>query len=220
MESTWTRVDEFFEALTHEDDALRHARAASADAGLPDIQVSATQGRLLALLAGAAGATRILEVGTLGGYSTIWLARALAPGGFLVTLELDPAHAAVASANLAYAGLDSVTSVMVGDARDSLRALVDESAGPFDFVFIDADKEGNPLYVDLAIAMSRPGTIIVVDNVVRGGAVADPTRTDPRVRATRELVTSLAHDARVAATAIQTVGVKGYDGFALLRVLG
>jgi predicted O-methyltransferase YrrM len=217
-DATWREVDEYFSAvLSLEDEALAHALAASAAGGLPEIQVSATQGQLLAILARSVAATRILEVGTLGGYSAIWLARALGPRGRLVTLELEEAHAKVARANLARAGLDERVEVRVGDARATLAAMASEGPDPFDFVFIDADKPSNPQYFERALEMSRSGTLIVVDNVVRAGAVADASGDDA-VRGVRAMLDLAAASPRVEGTAIQTVGVKGYDGFAIFRV--
>ena len=218
-DATWTAVDEYFGALAKEDDALAGANAAAAAAGLPAIQVSAAQGKLLYLLARAIGARRVLEVGTLAGYSAIWLARALPEDGELISLELEERHAAVARANLERAGVAGRASVRVGDARASIAALVAEGAGPFDLVFIDADKPSNPVYFAAAVALTRPGGLIVVDNVARGGAVADSASSDPSVLGVRELVDAAALDGRVEGTAIQTVGVKGYDGFALFRVV-
>ena len=185
---TWTAVDEYFDgALIPADPVLDAARAHSAAEGLPDIAVTAAQGRLLHLIAQIGGARRILEVGTLGGYSGIWLARALPEGGSLISLELDPHHAEVARANLKAAGVDDRAQVRVGRAVDSLAALAAEGAEPFDLVFIDADKPSNPDYLTWALRLSRPGTVIVVDNVVRGGAVADPDSADPSVLGVRRL---------------------------------
>ena len=216
---TWDAVDRYFEErLGLADPALSHALAASEAAGLPAISVSPTQGAMLALLARMVGARRILEVGTLGGYSTLWLARALAPGGRLVTLEIDPGHARVARANLAHAGLDSCVEVVVGPAAASLERLHREGAGPFDLAFIDADKASNAIYLDWAVRMSRPGTLIVVDNVVRRGAVADPSADDDNLRGVRRTLERMAADPRLDATAIQTVGIKGHDGFAMALV--
>jgi predicted O-methyltransferase YrrM len=211
----WNAVDQWIEGhFVPEDAALEGALAASTTAGLPAIQVSAAQGRLLELLVRISGATSVLEVGTLGGYSTIWLARGLAAGGRVLTLELDPHHAEVARANLEAAGVAELVEVRVGPAAESLAAL----SGTFDLVFIDADKPSTPIYFNEAVRLSRPGTVIVVDNVVRGGAVADPASTDagaPGIRAFAEIV---AHDPRLLGTAIQTVGRKGYDGFAVVVV--
>lgn len=218
-DDTWAAVDDHFgRLLVGEDEALRAALDASAAAGLPDIQVSATHGKMLHVLARALGAKRILEIGTLGGYSAIWLARALPPGGRLVTLELDPKHAEVARANLARAGVGDVSEVRVGRAVDSLRTLASERAAPFDMVFIDADKPSYPDYLELSIALSRSGTLIVADNVVRRGAILDAKSEDANVRGMRRFHERLASEKRVAATAVQTVGVKGYDGFALAVV--
>ncbi|MEV6901962.1 O-methyltransferase [Amycolatopsis sp. NPDC051372] len=212
----WTAVDDYLaEALLPADPVLDAALAESGAAGLPAIAVSPTQGKLLNLLALTAGARSILEIGTLGGYSTIWLARALPPGGTLVTCEYDPKHAAVARANLDRAGFGpDVADIRVGAALDTLPTLT----GPFDFVFIDADKANLAPYVAEAVRLSRPGTTIVVDNVVRDGAVLDAAGTDPSVRGVREMFAALTGDDRVDATAIQTVGNKGYDGFVLARV--
>ncbi|MET7997970.1 O-methyltransferase [Amycolatopsis sp. NPDC005232] len=212
----WTAVDDYLaEALLPADPVLDAALAESGAAGLPAIAVSPTQGKLLNLLALTAGAGSILEIGTLGGYSTIWLARALPPGGTLVTCEYDPKHAAVARANLDRAGFGpDVADIRVGAALDTLPTLT----GPFDFVFIDADKANLAPYVAEAVRLSRPGTTIVVDNVVRDGAVLEAASTDPSVRGVREMFAALTGDDRLDATAIQTVGDKGYDGFVLARV--
>jgi predicted O-methyltransferase YrrM len=177
-------------------------------------------GRFLSLLARIQGATRILEIGTLAGYSTIWLARALPPNGRLVTLELNPIHAEIARENLRRAGMERMVEVRVGLALDLLAALAAEGGEPFDLVFIDADKEHNPEYLARALRLSRPGTVIVVDNVVRDGAVIDEQTTDPSLRGIRRMLDLAAREPRLEGTALQTVGVKGYDGFALLRVSG
>jgi len=211
----WHSVDGYWtERLLDPDPVLDAARAANAAAGLPPIDVSPAQGKMLYLLARSIGARRVLEVGTLGGYSTIWLARAVAPEGTLVTCEIDPHHAEVARANLARAGLAGTVEVRVGPALDTLAGLT----GPFDLAFVDADKESNTEYVQQALRLCRPGGMIVVDNVVRGGAVVDPASTDPRVAGTRRLADALAADHRIDATMIQTVGTKGYDGFVLAVV--
>ncbi|MET9803991.1 O-methyltransferase [Streptomyces sp. NPDC006368] len=216
----WNAVSDYFtDMLAPPDEALSAALADSAAAGLPDIAVTPAEGKLLHLLARTQGARTALEIGTLGGYSTIWLARALPPDGRLVSLEYDPAHAGVARANLARAGLGTVAEVRTGAALDTLPKLADEGAGPFDFVFIDADKRNNARYVEWALRLTRPGSLIVVDNVVRGGAVTDETSTDPSVRGTREMVDLVARDPRLDATALQTVGPKGYDGMLLARVV-
>ncbi|MGW3043658.1 O-methyltransferase [Kitasatospora sp. NPDC001159] len=221
QQSTWDAVDAYFsEQLVGHDPALEAATAAADAAGLPKIAVAPNQGKLLHLLALTQGARRILEVGTLGGYSTIWLARALPADGTLISLELDPGHAEVARGNLARAGLEKVAEVRLGRAADSLAALVEQGGEPFDLVFIDADKPSNPEYFRRALQLTRPGSLIVVDNVVRGGAVADAASTDPAVVATRALHELIAAEPRVTATSVQTVGSKGYDGFTLARVQG
>jgi predicted O-methyltransferase YrrM len=215
----WTAVDRYLdEALRIPDPVLEAAVEASRAAGLPQIQVAPNQGRLLQLLALANGSRRILEIGTLAGYSTIWLARALPPGGRLVTLELDPKHAAVAAANLARASVAHLVDLRVGPAIESLRRLSTEGAGPFDFVFVDADKAGMPVYFEWSLQLAAPGALLVFDNVVRDGAVTDPASDDPSVRGVRRLNDMLAAEPRVLATTIQTVGVKGWDGFAIARV--
>lgn len=212
-ESTWTAVDEYFNGeLIPADPVLDVATRLSAAEGLPDIAVAPNQGRLLNLIARIHGARRILEVGTLGGYSTTWLARALPADGQLISLELNPHHAEVARANLKSAGLSDKVQVRVGPAAESLAALAEERPEPFDLFFIDADKQSNAEYVGWALRMSRPGTVIIVDNVVRGGAVIDAASEEPSVQGTRRLIDVIAAEPRLDATAIQTVGVKGYDG--------
>jgi predicted O-methyltransferase YrrM len=216
----WSEVDAYFTGRLGADDAaLEAALAASDAAGLPKIAVSAAHGKWLNLMAQAIGAKRILEVGTLGGYSAIWLARAAGAGGKVVTLEIDPKHADVARRNLAAAGLQSLADVRVGPAIDSLAHLAEEGGAPFDFVFIDADKPSNADYFSAALRLSRRGTMIVVDNVVREGAVVDASSVDPNVLGVRRLLAAIAAEPRVAATAIQTVGAKGYDGFVLALVV-
>jgi predicted O-methyltransferase YrrM len=215
----WTTTDDYItQTLALSDDALAHALQSSTAAGLPPIQVSAAQGQFLHLLARASGARTILEIGTLGGYSTIWLARALPPGGRLISLELNPHHAEVARANLAYAGLASVAEVRCGRALDLLPPLAAEGLPDFDFTFIDADKAASPDYFDAAVNLSRPGSLIITDNVVRAGALADATSEDPNIRGVRRLHELIAADPRVTATTLQTVGCKGYDGFTLALV--
>ena len=217
---TWSAVDAYLEKLLRPDDpALRSALHASATARLPPIQVSPLQGRFLQLLARIRGARRILEVGTLGGYSTIWLARALPPGGRMITLERDPRHATVARANLRGAGLAKRVTVRVGPALETLPRLEAEGEGPFDLIFLDADKPNNPAYLDWAVRLARPGTVIVVDNVVRDGHVVQTRSRDPRVQGIRRMNARLANDPRLLATTLQTVGRKGYDGFVLAIVL-
>jgi predicted O-methyltransferase YrrM len=215
----WTAVDRYLiDMLVPSDPALEAVLATSATAGLPEIAVAPNHGKLLHLLARIQGATRILEIGTLGGYSTIWLARALPTGGHLTTLEADPRHADVARANIGRAGLSRVVQVRVGAALVTLPQLAAEGRGPFDLTFIDADKVNTPPYFTWALALSRPGSLIVVDNVVRDGAVADPSSTDPGVLGMRKFFELVRSEPRVDATAIQTVGIKGYDGLAIVRV--
>jgi predicted O-methyltransferase YrrM len=214
-EDLWKAVDDYFTAhLLPPDPVLDAALESNALARLPAIDVSAAQGALLQMLARSIGARRILEVGTLGGYSTIWLARALPPDGELVTCELERHHAEVARTNLERAGLAGVVSVRVGPAIDTLTTL----EGPFDMAFIDADKTSNVEYFQHAVRLSRPGSLVVVDNVVRGGRVVDTDDGSPAVTGTRRLVEAVAKDQRVDATVIQTVGAKGYDGFMVARV--
>jgi predicted O-methyltransferase YrrM len=214
-EARWAQVDRYIEELlVEEDPALVAAREASAAAGLPPQDVSPAQGRLLEVLARVQGAQRILELGTLGGYSTICLARGLAPGGELVSLEADAGYAEVARANIARAGLSDRAEVVAGPALETLPQL----RGPFDLVFIDADKRSNPAYLGWAIQLSRSGTLIVADNVIRGGAVAEATTGDESVDGVRGMFELMGADRRLVATAIQTVGAKGYDGFALAVV--
>ncbi len=215
----WARVDRFIsEQLIPGDPVLDAALEANVAGGLPTIDVSPTQGRLLELLARMQGATRILELGTLGGYSTIWLARGLSPGGRIVTLEVEPRHAEVAAANIERAGLSHVVELRVGPAVVTLSHLVVEEAGPFDLIFIDADKKSYPAYFEWCLELSRPGTVIVADNVVRRGEVANPASTGPNEVGARRLHELVGADPRVTATTIQTVGSKGYDGFMLIRV--
>ena len=220
MQSLWTDVDQYFtQHLLPADPTLDAARAANEKAGLPAIDVSPAQGKLLHLMARMRGAERILEIGTLGGYSTIWLARALPADGRLITLELEPEHARVARTNIERAGVADRVDLRLGPALDSLAQLEAEGTGPFDFVFIDADKENIPHYFDRAVGLCRPGSAIVVDNVVRKGEVVDEASEDERVQAVRRFVAGLPADSRVSATVVQTVGAKGYDGF-ILAVVG
>ncbi len=212
----WEDVDAYFESvLIGDDPALDAARKAAAAAGLPDIAVAPNQGKLLNLMARMIGARRILEVGTLGGYSAIWLARALPEGGELVTLEYNPKHAEVARANVANAGLADKVTVITGAAIDTLPRL----KGPFDFSFIDADKQSNPDYFRMCLKLSRKGSVIVVDNVVREGRVLDTKGGDANVEGIRRLYEIMAAEPRVSATALQTVGVKGHDGLAVALVV-
>lgn len=220
VDPRWGRVDAYFESLFRQaDPVLEDALAEAERAGLPAISVSPLQGRLLEVLGRALGARRILEVGTLAGYSTICLARALPADGRLVTLELEERHAAVARANLDRAGLRERVEVRVGRADASLRALVAERAGPFDLVFIDADKDGYTTYLERALELTRQGSLIIADNVVRGGEVADPRSPETYVAAVRRFNERLAAEPRLATSAVQTVGAKGYDGFAIAVVV-
>jgi predicted O-methyltransferase YrrM len=215
----WSAVDEYVSALLAPDDpALHEALTASEQAGLPAIQVSPPQGKLLNLLAATIGAKTILEFGTLAGYSTIWLARSLPEGGRLITLEAEPRYAEVARSNIARARLEGVVDLRVGAALDLLPALAAEDVGPFDLTFIDADKEHSPNYFAWALEHSRRGGLIVADNVVRAGTLADENSEDPKIVAQRRLHEMLAAEPRVSATTIQTVGGKGYDGFSLALV--
>ncbi|HEX4837786.1 MAG TPA: O-methyltransferase [Solirubrobacteraceae bacterium] len=221
----WTAVDRYIcDHLLREDPVLDAALRASDAAGLPPIAITPNQGRLLELLVRVHGARRILELGTLGAYSTIWLARALPADGRLVTLEANPHYAEVARANIANAGLADVVQLRVGPALQTLPELAGEGA-PFDLIFIDADKQNNPGYLEWSLKLSRPGTLIVADNVVRGGAILDAEASDPRlgdggVQGVRRFYELLGAEPRLSATAIQTVGAKGYDGFALALVAG
>jgi predicted O-methyltransferase YrrM len=214
-QKTWTAVDDYLnDRIVRPDDALAAALEASRAAGLPEIAVTASQGKLLNLLAKAMGAQRILEIGTLGGYSAIWLARALPHGGRLISLEYSPKHAEVARANLARAGMAEAAEVRVGPGL----ALMPSLAGPFDFFFVDADKEGYPDYFRGCLKLSRPGSVMVFDNVVRDGKIINSASRDSAVRAVRQLYDDIAAEPRVTATSIQTVGAKGYDGFCMVLV--
>ncbi len=219
IQEQWTAVDRYItDLLVRSDCALDAALQASAAAGLPSIQVSPNQGKLLHLLATMQGAKNILEIGTLGGYSTIWLARALADGGRMITLEADPKHAQVARANLARAGLGHVVDVRLGRAAETLPRLAAEGHGPFDVIFIDADKPSIPEYFVWALKLSRRGSLIIVDNVVRKGTVIDAGSGDASIQGVRRFNELLAAEPRVSATTIQTVGSKGYDGFTFVLV--
>lgn len=213
---TWDRVEDYFDgALLPWDNGLERALKASQQAGLPGINVSPSQGKLLHLLAKAIGARRVLEIGTLGGYSTIWLARALPAGGRVISLELDPRHAEVARINIANAGLADRVDIRTGPALDSLEALGAAGEEPFDLVFVDADKESNAAYFAWAMRLTHPGSFLVVDNVVRRGKVADAASTDASVLGVRRLVDAMAADGHIDVTTVQTVGSKGYDGLAI-----
>jgi len=216
----WTEIDNFFsDALIPRDRVLESVLESSRAAGLPAINVSPNQGRLLEMLARILNAHSILEIGTLGAYSTIWLARGMQAGGRLITLEADPEHAAVARANIARAGLQNAVELRLGSASDTLPQISAERRGPFDLIFIDADKKNIPSYFEWALRLSRPGSVIVVDNVVRDGRVIDSKSDDPDIQGVRRFIEMLGANATVSGTAIQTVGVKGYDGFAIVRVL-
>lgn len=216
----WTKAEKYFEhALFPHDEVLQSVLAANSGGGLPAIDVSPSQGKLLYLLARIHGARRILEIGTLGGYSTIWMARALPGEGLLVTLEAEPKHAEIARQNIERAGLAGQVRIITGQALDSLPKLKSEYKEPFDLVFIDADKPNTPEYYRWARELSRPGAVIVADNVVRNGEVTNPDCPDVRVQGMRRFLEVLAKDRKVEATVIQTVGAKGYDGFAIARVL-
>ena len=216
----WTAVDSYIgDLIVPSHAALDSALEASVAAGLPAISVTPAQGKLLQLLAKSIGARNILEIGTLGGYSTIWLAQALREDGRLITLELDPKHAEVSRTNIARAGLDKVVEIRLGRALDTLPQLAAEKRRPFDLVFIDADKAGMPDYFVWALKLTRPGSLIISDNVVRKGAVIDVATDDPSVQGVRRFFEMVAAEPRVSATAIQTVGSKGYDGFALALVI-
>ena len=218
-QTRWEEVDAYLaDTLLPRDDALTDALAASAAAGLPAIQVSPPQGRLLEMLARAIGARRILEIGTLGGYSTLWLARGITSGGKLITLEYDPKHAEVARANFARAGRSSAIDLRVGAALDLLPQLEREHAGPFNLIFVDADKVNLPDYFTWSVRLSRPGTLIVIDNVIREGEVVNAESADAAVQGVRRMNERIAKEPRVSATAIQTVGGKGYDGLAFVLV--
>jgi predicted O-methyltransferase YrrM len=218
-EEQWTAVDQYFsDRLLPNDPILEAALEASVAAGLPAIAVSPNQGKLLQMLAQIVSASSILEIGTLGGYSSIWLARALPADGRLITLEVDPRHAEVARHNVARAGLQNLVEVRIGDALKTLPQLSAERRGPFDLIFIDADKEHIPEYFEWALELSRPGALIIVDNVVRDGAVIDADSTDPRIQGVRRFVELLRAESGVRGTVIQTVGIKGYDGFAIMLV--
>lgn len=218
-EPLWGRMDDYIaNKLVKPDAALDAALAANSAAGLPAIDVSAAQGKFLRLMVRITGARRILELGTLGGYSTIWMARALPADGRLVTLEYEPRHADVARRNIDAAGIGHKVTIHVGAAVDTLPVIARESSEPFDFIFIDADKPNNPVYLDWAVKLARPGTVIILDNVIRDGKVLDPANPDPRIVGTRAAYDLIARHPRLSATALQTVGSKGWDGFAMMVV--
>jgi predicted O-methyltransferase YrrM len=215
----WTAVDRYFTEQLHlSDAALEAVMQANSAAALPAIDVAPNQGKLLHLLVRLTHTMKILEIGTLGGYSTIWLARALPPGGRLISLEFSPRHADIARSNIQRAGLSDRVEIRVGPALESLPVVEKEGLGPFDFIFIDADKPNNPGYLEWAIHLSRPGALIIVDNVVRDGAIVDASSTDPTTQGTRRMFEMMSLDSRLSSTALQTVGSKGYDGFAMAMV--
>jgi predicted O-methyltransferase YrrM len=217
----WNEVDRYInEKLVPADAVLAATMETNGAAGLPSIDVAPNQGKLLHLLARTKGARRILEIGTLGGYSTIWLARALPAGGRLITLEVEPKHAEVARKNIERAGFGDVVEVRLGAAAESLAQLHAEGVEPFDLIFIDADKKNIPAYLDWSLKLARRGTLIVTDNVVRDGAIVDAESTDASVQGVRTMFDQMAAEPRLSATAIQTVGSKGYDGFAMAVVVG
>lgn len=220
MQETWTQVDRYFgDLLLPSDPALEAALAANHDADLPAIDVTPLLGQFLALIVRISGARRILEIGTLGGYSTIWLARALTLDGRLITLELEPRHARIARANLQRAGVFDRVDLRIGRASDLLRELVNSSAPRFDLIFIDADKASYPEYLQLSLELSHPGTIIIADNVVREGKVVDRDSDDPNVQGVRRFIELVAAEPRLSATVLQTVSQKKHDGFAMAVVL-
>lgn len=216
----WLAVEAYYTDLLVKPDAALEAALADSDAaGLPSIAIAPNVGKLLHLLARAQSARSILEIGTLGGYSTIWLARALGPGGRLITLDMDPRHVEVARANVSRAGVADRVEFRLGKAAETLAQLVAEQAGPFDFIFIDADKESYTDYLEWSLKLSRVGTMIVADNVVRAGKVRDAASSDPLVQGVRRFLDRLAAEPRATATAIQTVGIKGHDGLAIALVV-
>jgi len=216
----WTDVDRYFSAaLVKPDRAREAALRANRKAELPAIDVTTLQGRFLEVLVRATGARRVLEIGTLGGYSTLWLARAIPDNGLVVTLELEPKHASIAQRNIEKAGLSQRVDLRIGRATEALSSLVAASADPFDFIFIDADKAGYPDYLHWSLKLSHPGTLIVADNVVRDGKVIDPKNPDPNIKGVRRFTKLIATEPRLSTTVLQTVGSKGYDGFAMAVVL-
>jgi predicted O-methyltransferase YrrM len=218
-QDVWSAVDDYLcDRLIAPDEALSAALRDSEGAGLPAHHVTPNQGKFLYLLAKMRNARRILEIGTLGGYSTIWLARSLPANGRLISLEVNPTSAAIATANIARAGLKDVVEVRLGAALESLQVLCTEASEPFDVIFIDADKPNNPAYLEWSLRLARSGSVIIGDNVVRGGAVADSSSSDPSVIGIQSFLTLMRDNPRLEATALQTVGCKGYDGFCLAIV--
>jgi predicted O-methyltransferase YrrM len=220
MQETWAAVDRYFgELLAPEDEALAACMESNREAGLPSIDVPALLGRFLELMVRISGARSVLEIGTLGGYSTIWLARALPQGGQVVTLEIDPRNADIARKNLERAGVLDRVEITIGPALDTLSALYEGAVDPFDLIFIDADKKSMPEYLEWSLKLSRPGTVIIADNVVRDGKVLDASSDDPDIQGVRRMTELMARNPRLRATAIPTVGGRGYDGFAMALVL-
>jgi predicted O-methyltransferase YrrM len=220
MQETWAAVDRYFgELLAPEDQALAACMQANRQAGLPSIDVPALLGQFLALMIRISGARSVLEIGTLGGYSTIWMARALPSGSQVITLEIDPRNAEIARKNFVRAGVLDRVEITIGPALDTLKALYDGAAEPFDLVFIDADKKSLPEYLEWSLKLSHPGTVIIADNVVRDGKVLDPNSADPDIQGVRRMTEMMASNPRLSATAIPTVGARGYDGFAIAVVL-
>ncbi len=218
-EEQWTAVDLYLtDLVVRPEPELEAALKTSVAAGLPGINVSPPQGKLLRMLVRLQGAKRVLEIGTLGGYSTIWLAKALPPDGHLITLESEQLHADVARSNIMWAGLAQTVDLRIGPASETLAQLVAEESAPFDFIFIDADKPAYPEYLGWCLKLSRPGTLIIADNVIRNGAVIDSNSPDPKVQGVRRFNEMVAAEPRLSATAIQTVGSKGYDGFTIAMV--
>ena len=216
----WKQVDQYFAgALIAPGDGFNAALDANRKADLPSIDVTPLQGKFLEILARATGARRVLEIGTLGGFSTLWLARALSEDGVVVTLELEPHHAKIAKQNLEAAGLADRVNLRIGPASETLATLIQEHTAPFDFIFIDADKAGYPEYLQWSLKLSRPGTLIVADNVVRDGKVIDSENPDPNIRGVRRFTEMVSAEPRLSATALQTVAGKGYDGFVIAVVL-
>lgn len=221
MSELWAKVDSYFgDLLAPEDAFLRAIHEANQQAGLPSIDVPALLGKFLDLMVRISATRRALEIGTLGGYSTLWIARALPTGGRLLTLELDPRHAETARTNLDRAGVLDRVEIRVGKAADTLRSLVESGVEPFGLIFLDADKRGLPEYLEWSLKLSRPGTVIIADNVVRDGKVIEPGHPDPDGQGVRRLTEMMAHDPRLSATAIPMVGARGYDGFSMAVVLG
>jgi predicted O-methyltransferase YrrM len=217
-EEAWRRVDAYFvDTLVSEDEALISARESGLRTTMPEAEVAPNQGKLLAMLCQIAGATRVLEFGTLAGYSTVWLARAIGERGRVTSLELGEHNAAIARENLERAGVADRVEIIVGPAADSARRLIKDDTEPYDLVFIDADKPSNPEYLRASLALTHPGSVIIIDNVVRNGAVTNPDSPDDRVQGVRAVVADIMQDERLDATALQTVGSKGWDGFTIIR---